>query len=222
MSTDRDSMVLTPRAKSPKDSGPRRRAAEARKLAAAKRRRAKLLSSIKKAKALRHVQTGASLAKPASKLGGKASSRVLGGLGVALLVMDAVNAAGSGVRRAEQGVSGRLLNAMDQNDIYGNLDEIATGAARGREQIEGRADLLKIVGIEGRVNSQIGQLGSWFRERETARAIGADLIAREPAMDYLGTIADKAIAGSVSGLKRSADSAINAIRGILGKGPIER
>jgi len=136
--------------------------------------------------------------------------------------MDAVNVAGSTVRRADGGVSGRLLEAIDQNTIYGGLDEQATGAEQGRGIIEGKEDLLKIVGIEGRVNSQIGALGAYFRERETARAIGSDLIEREPAFDHLESIADKAIKASAGAAKVATDAGVNAIRSFFGKEALQR
>lgn len=230
MSTDRDSMVFTPRFTAPRDSGPRRRAAEARKIEGAKRKRNALLRRIMRAKSVRSLQSARAIKtsagiRKAAGAGAKVSkvgSRLLGPAGAALLIMDAINVAGSTVRRAEGGVSGRLLEAMDQDSIYGRVDEIATGAARGREGIEGNEDLLRIIGIEGRVNSQIGQLGAWFRERETARAIGSDLIEREPAFDHLGSISDKAIEGSMVAIKGGADAAVNAIRAFLGKGEINR
>lgn len=235
MSSNRDNMVIIPRFLEPRDSRPRRRAKEARNLERAKRKRAAIMQRLKKARLVRRLQSARATrstaairkaagagAKTATRLGAKAGSRLLGPVGVALLAMDAINAAGSTVRRAEGGVSGRLLEAMDQDAIYGRLDELATGAEQGRGSIEGNEDLLKIIGIEGRVNSQIGRLGAWFRERETARAIGSDLIEREPAFDHLGSIVDKVIEGSVSAIKTSADAAVNAIRSFLGKEEIHR
>jgi len=106
--------------------------------------------------------------------------------------------------------------------MYRGLDEASTGAARGRGHIESNQDLLRIIGTQGRVNSQIGQLGAYFREKETAIAIGSDLIDREPTMDFLGTIADKAINKGASKMKQVTDDAINGIRGWIGKGDITR
>lgn len=248
MSINRDDMVFTPRFKEPRDAGPRRRAVEARNTARAKRKRAALLQRLRKARVLHSLQSarsakttanvrkgaqaasrlgaksGSRLMGPqaASRLGAKAGSRLMGPVGVALLMMDAINIAGSTVRRVEGGVSGRLLEAMDQDSIYGNLDELATGAARGRENIEGDEDLLRIIGSQGRVNAQIGQLGAYFKERETARAIGADLIEREPTIDHLGSVADKVIQNSAHAVKTAADSAVNSIRSFLGKEAIVR
>ena len=231
MSTNRDNMVITPRFITPRDSGPRRRAREARETARAKNKRTSLIQKARRARQARQVQAarGASRARAAGSsmqnLAGKGArigSRFMGHVGVALLVMDAVNIAGSVARRAEGGVSGRLLEAMDQDSIYDGMDEIATGAANGRKSIEGRENLLRIIGIEGRVNSQIAQLGAYFREKETAIAIGSDLIEREPGFDHLSTIADKVIDGASSVVKSGADNAINAIRGWVGKGDIVR
>tara|TARA_R110000824_G_scaffold366507_2_gene555179 strand:+ start:199 stop:879 length:681 start_codon:yes stop_codon:yes gene_type:complete len=226
-------MVITPRFITPRDSGPRRRAKEARETARAKKkkkgqlkkmrkaRRARKLSAGKAARVARSAsaaKTGLSLASKAGKLG----SRFAGPVGIALLVMDATNLVGSNMRRAEGGVSARLLGAMDQDGIYQGLDEEATGAENGRKNIEGRENLLRIIGKENRVNSQIAQLTEYFIEKETAIAIGNDLIEREPAFDHLETVVDKALVGAVDAVKSGADSAINAMRGWAGKGPITR
>jgi len=225
-------MVITPRLGEDGDTGPRRRAREARETTRAKDKRSALIGRLRAARIARRAQTARKAAtarraasaetKAATGIGEKAGSRFLGPVGVALLFVDAVNMVGSTLRRAEGGISGRLLDAMDQDTIYGSLDETATGAQQGRKNIEGDEDLLKIIGIEGRVNSQIGQLGAWFRQREIARAIGSDLIEREPAFDHLGSIADKAIDGSVHALKTVADKAVNAIRSYQGKGALTR
>lgn len=221
-------MVITPRI-TPRDSGPRRRAKEARGTEHAEHTRASVLRYLRdarKVQALRAARaagrTGAAESGAATRAGARAGSRALGPVGMGLLFVEAVNTIGSTVRRAEQGVSGRLLAAMDQDTIYGQLDEIATGAALGRGSIEGNDDLLKIIGRQGRVNAQIGRLGAWFRARETARAIGADLIEREPGFDHLESIADKVIANSHSLLKGAADRGINAIRSFFGKEAIAR
>lgn len=234
--TKRDSMVIVPSLKAPRDSGPARRAREERNLARTKRKRSALAKRLRKAKMLRRMQAAKSarrsraLSKGSKKLasgatrgvGLKAASRFMGPVGVALLAMDAINIVGSGVRRGQDGVSGRLLEAMDQDGIYARLDEYATGASKSRGIIEGNQDLLEIIGIEGRVNSQIGRLGAYFRERETARAIGEDIIEREPGFDHLTTIADKAIVGAANGIKDGADGFVNAIRKWSGKGPLTR
>jgi len=233
MSSDRDNMVITPRFITPRDSGPRRRAKEARETARGKKKSRALLKKARQARRARQARAGrvagaarkASSVKTAANLASKAKmlgSRLAGPVGVALLVMDAANVVGSTIRRAEGGVSGRLLGAMDQDDWYNRLDEEATGRENGRKNIEGREDLLRIIGMEGRVNSQIAQLTSYYIEKETDIAIGNDLIEREPTFDHLETIVDKGISGAVDSLKSGADSAINAMRGWLGKGELTR
>jgi hypothetical protein len=234
MTNNSDNMVIVPRFTTPRDSGPRRRANEARKTYSQKRKRRKLLKKARRAQQARRLQAGKpartarraaaakSLASKSAKTGAKIGSRLMGPVGVALLVMDAINIVGNTMRRAEGGVSGRLLDAMDQDGIYGGLDELATGASKARGHIESNYDLLRIIGREDRVNSQIGQLGAYFREKETAIAIGSDLIEREPSLDHLGTIADKGIEKSVSFMKSVTDKAINAIRSFQGKEEITR
>jgi len=226
MSNSRDDMVFTPSADPEKGAGPRRRAVEARKLSKAKKHRDSMLARLRKSKILRGMQTarGVRAARGGMSLRSAAGvgSKVLGMASVGLAIAQAANYTGSLARRAEGGMSGRLLDAMDQDAIYGHMDEESLGATRGREGIEGNDDLMRIVGIQDRVNSQIGQLGTWYRERETARAIGADLIEREPSIDHLGSVMDKALALGMAGWKIGADEAVNAIRGYYGKGPITR
>ena len=223
MSMDRDSIRITPRI-APRDSGPRRRAIEARATEQAEQKHGSVLAYLRDARRLQAMRAAraATRGPSAATRGARVGSRLAGTFGAALLIMDAVNAVGSTVRRAEQGVSGRLLEAMDQNTIYGQMDEIATGVAQGRGSIEGQEDLLKVIGRQGRINAQIGRLGAWFRTRETARAIGADLIEREPGFDHLESIADKVIDGAKSGLKSAADRGVNAIRSFYGKEAIAR
>ena len=91
-----------------------------------------------------------------------------------------------------------------------------------RRGIEGDEDLLAVIGREGRVNSQIAQLGAYFREKETAIATGSDLIEREPGFDHLGSITDQVIDKTSSSIQTGADSFINAIRGWSGKGDLVR
>ena len=223
MTIDRDSMVITPRI-APRDSGPRRRLKEARNTEQAQAHRESVLRYLRDARRIQTLRTARAAATggAAAKMGSRAGSRVLGVASLALVAMDAANIIGSTARRAGQNVSGRMLAAMDQNTIYGQMDEIATGAARGRGNIEGNDDLLKIIGRQGRVNAQIGRLGAWFRERETARAIGSDLIEREPGFDHMESIADKVIVGAKAGLKNSADAGVNAIRAFYGKEALTR
>lgn len=233
MTNNRDNMIIVPRFSTPRDSGPRRRAREARETHKAERRNRLTRKKIQRAAQARKVQVGGRVAANAKKVSAakglgkagtaKGASRMMGWVGVALLAVDGVNAVGSVARRAEGGISGRLLDAMDQNDMYQDgLDERATGIAKGREHIESNNDLLRIIGSENRVNSQIGQLGAYFKEKETAIAIGSDLIEREQSFDHLATIADKVIDKGASTLKSVADDTINAIRGWIGKGPISR
>lgn len=222
MSNSRDDMVFTPSADPEKGAGPRRRAVEARKLSKAKKHRDSILARLRKSKALQGMQAARGVKAARGVSGAGVGSKVLGMASLGLMIAQAANYTGSLARRAEGGMSGRLLDAMDQDARYGRMDEESIGAMRGRESIEGNDDLMRIVGIQGHVNSQIGQLGAWFRERETARAIGEDLIEREPSIDHLGSAMDKTLALGVAGWKIGADEAVNAIRGYYGKGPITR
>lgn len=230
MSKSRDDMVINPSFKAPSDSGPKRRIREERKQDKAKKRRlaiAKKMKSLRKARRAQNARARSVKAPRGS--GGMAAkisagaARIAGPVGVALVIMDAIGAAGRVARRAEGGISGRLLDAQDQDAIYGDMDEQATGAANARATIEGKEDLLRIIGSEGRVNSQIGALGAYFKEKETAMAMGADLIEREPGgFDHLESVTDKAIEKGTSAIKSGADSAINGIRWMFGKDALTR
>lgn len=226
MTVDRDSMVVIPRLDAA-GKGPRRRAKEQRQKAKMEQEKKGLLSRLREARAARRLQEARAARSavrrprvPAGRPG--LGSRVAGAAGVAFLFVEAVNILGRTARRGELGVSGRLLDAMDQDTRYGQLDEVATGIATARGQLEGNEDLMRIVGIQGRVNSQIAEIGAWFKERETARAIGADLIEREPTFDHIDTIIDQGIQGAALRIKNGADAAVNAIRSLLGKGPLTR
>lgn len=235
MTTDRDSMVIRPRLEETGDR-PRRRAREVRRRAKMESEASGLLDRIRKARLAQRLGSAQAVRQSArlraagaagQKVAGRGRvgagvSRVAGPVGAALLILDAANAIGRTFRRAGDDVSGRLLEAQDRHDVYGILDEQATGAANARGIIEGNTDLLRIVGIEGGVNPQIAYLNSYFRERETARAIGSDLIEREPAFDHLQSVLDKSIDGARWLLKTTADDFVNAVRDYFGKGPLVR
>lgn len=223
-----DDIVITPRIQQRSDRPAQRRAREERRTQRTKQKKRKLLKRMRQSKTLRKLQGGGArrgahaagkaggLLTGASKLGIKGASRLAGPVGVALLLYDAISYAGGAVRRAEGGISGRLLDAQDQNDIYGLMDEQATAASNTRGLIEGDPDLLEIIGAEGRINSQIAKLGAWFKERETARAIGADVIDREPGFDHLESVLDKAIDNAMVALKSDVDGAIDAVKEFFG------
>lgn len=222
MTADRDSMVITPDLEGG-SGGPRRRAQQARKRTRAEKEKKGLLSRLREARAARKLQAARAVRKPPSA-GGSAGmrSRVAGGLGVAFLFMEAVNIAGRTARRGELGVSGRLLDAMDNHTRFGLVDEQVTGIANARAGIEGNEDLLRIVGIQGRVNAQIADVFDIIKERETARAIGADVIEREMGFDSMDTLMDKAIQASAREIKDGADRLVNALRRWQGKGELVR
>jgi len=226
MSSKRDDMVITPRIKPRSETGPRRRAREAKRNAKVKGRRGKLLKKLRNAQvarkmaAARKAHRSAAAARAAkgaaSAAGKKVASRFLGPVGVALLVMDVVNYAGGVVRRAEGGVSGRLLDAQDNHDKWAGLDIDATAAKRTRAAIGSNDRLIGIIGLQHGANGQIAEAGAWLKERETAIAVGSDLIEREPDFDHMETIMDKTIAGFMDVVKTSADSGIDAVKEYFG------
>lgn len=229
--SQRDDMVIVPRLATRQERGPREKAAVQRRLERAKRRRLRLAKTMKRANRLRAAaragrarrvgkaaDAAVDVAKFAGKWGPKVASRLMGPAGLVLLANDAVGFVGDRIRRGEQGVSGRLLAAMDRAKVYGDLAIEATAASRARGQIESNELLLGITGAEGRVTSQIAELGAWFKDRERAIAVGEDLIEREKAFDSDDTIADQGIRAAAGGIKAAADELIDGIRWVLGKG----
>ena len=137
---------------------------------------------------------------------------LLGKAGWVAAILSIGNYAGRVERMSETGFSRRLTDAMDAHTIWGARDEEITGTARARERIESDDTLLRIIGVQGEVNSQIGQLADWFRGRENAIATGADLIEREIEFDSSDTMTDKFIKSARAGIIMAAKEAAAVVR----------
>ena len=158
---------------------------------------------------------GGAIARTASRIGRAGAylgSRAVPIIGWAMLVMDVFILAGNAARRLG-GESAGLLKAEDADIMMGGLDEEAQVGGDVRNFIESRTSLLRIIKQEGGVNSQIHQLAMSQRRLFLERRQGADLIAREPAIDSPQTIVDRLIAKArEADLEGLADRAMKAAR----------
>ena len=125
--------------------------------------------------------------RQASKVGLKA-------LNVAGWVAESAILAGQTARRV-QGLSGRRIEAQDMHTMYGDLDDRSAAASHVRQGIESDRELLRIIGYEGRVNSQIKRLAESMRTFELDRVRGVDAIDRSAAFDSADSLMDKAFKG---------------------------
>jgi hypothetical protein len=239
-------MVIVARVSREKADGPRERAAEERR---SRREAQKRQRSQRKLRAIRNARRasllrgrkigpkrGFKVPKKAgglghpkgipgvSGLGGNAGLALRGGgtiLAVAALVAEAIIFGGRQVRRGA-GLSERLIDAQDANNMIGDLDEQATANAAALGAIEGNPRLLEIIKQEGKVNATIQRIASVTREDALFRARGADKIARDPNFDSADSLVDKMIkkARAVD-LRGLADQAGRAIRENTGRGAIK-
>lgn len=201
--------------------GPRQKAEEKRKITLAERVKRSMLDRLKTYVEWRRFaamrSAARSLLRPATGSGmGLAFRGALKAVGIAAIAGEAVVMMGHGLLRAN-GASGRLLEAQDADMLYGDLDEQATAAGRTRGRIESDEQLLRIIGIEGKVNSQINQLGEDIRQMELWRARGEDQIERDAHFDSPDSMLDKAFqaAGAKWGtdrLREKTDRAVQAMK----------
>lgn len=226
--TSRDDMVIVPRLRKPGQPSARQRAADERRSDVARKRRGRLFRRIRRARLARRAALGGrgisrrirtgNLVKTGIKAGRtavKVGSRLAGALGLVMLAADAVILGAVAVRRV-RGASIRLIQAQDAHTLYGDLDEQATAAAEARGFIEGNSDLLRIIAIEGRVNSQILGIANFVRKDALDRARANDLIERYPGFDSADTVVDQWIKQTVVSIKAVADDAIDALRDFMG------
>jgi hypothetical protein len=192
--TQRDDMVLRPGAD--KRRGLRDRIREARKNNALQKTRQQLTQMAasrsraqeygrRKVKNFAKERGWGSYSK-AAKLGAKI-------LSASALVTEGVMFAGETARRL-QGMSGRRIQAMDLATMYGDLVPQSRAAASVRGQIEGDREFLRIIGREGKVNSQFKQRAEIMRQMELKIQRGAFAIEQGAAFDSADSMVDKAIA----------------------------
>ena len=189
--TLRDDMVFAP------DIGPQRlpnartRAREERRLAGA-RKRGGLFRRLRAARALRKSKPGARRARSGSRLGSIAR-RGVGGLaragvqraGLAAfaspvgLAVGALLIAGVTTLRLASGQplegTGEMLNRM----ILGDMDDEARAKLTTRQTFKGDSDIARVVGSDGRVNSQVASIGNDVFELNKRREVGASLLREE-------------------------------------------
>lgn len=111
----------------------------------------------------------AGLSRAGARLLGSPVGAVVGGLAIAALVT---------LRLA----SGRPIEgfAEDMNRLFlGDLDDAARANMATREQFKGDAEIARIVGQEGKVNSQVARLAEDIRKLNKDREVGASLLRTE-------------------------------------------
>lgn len=132
--------------------------------------------------------------------------------GVVAIVLEAIILGGQAARRLG-GQSERFVEATDAHTLLGDLDEEATATANARNFIESNGNLLRIIAQQGKVNSQILRIASDMKKSALHRAMGADLINREPQFDSADTVIDLLIKkGEDVNLKGLVDKAAYLIR----------
>lgn len=234
----RDDMVIRPllrrgRRKSVRDKV-RERAQEDRKTQRAQRKQSKILRKARQIQRVRRLTKARKIrAKSLGTAGRGAAGGAMGRIGtlargagaVGLLVAalgELVIQGGRAARKFGSGHSERLMDATDADTMYGGLDEEIAADLAAVSFVESNPDLLRIIGRQGKVNSQIADIMHEKRRIALMQMQGADRINRDPDLDAPETIVDMLIAkASKADLKGLADRAGAAVRSKTLKGPIK-
>ena len=185
-----DDMVIRPRLR--KERTVRSRAAEAKRTDQARQRMFHMeRRSARRFRLRRRKQQAASggMMKNLKRAAGYAGRMA----SVVGWVTEGVIGAGQMARRL-QGMSGRLIEAQDMHTMYGDLRLRVQATSSVRNQLESDREILRIIGMEGRVNSQILNMAETMREQEMLRVRGADLIERSQEFDSPDSLLDKGFA----------------------------
>jgi hypothetical protein len=195
----RDDMVIVPRLKRREEQGVKQRAAEERRMTRERRKRRRLLRHMaRRWGALRAMRqaAGKPFRKAKTKAGKSARrTQVLRGasraMGLAFVLAEGVILAGQAVRKIEHGKSSRLIQAEDAHTIYGDMDEQLTASASVRSFYEGRPDVLRAMGNQGRMNAGLQSAAADLEKLQMQYLRGADLIERDPFFDSPDSFTDK-------------------------------
>lgn len=206
-----------------------RRATRARRIRAARARSARLRKKGLKTVSKKAVKFGAkkAAAGAAGVAAGVAAGAATGTAGaiavaavVAVVTLAEIVIAGGRAARRLSGHSARLVDATDADTLYGGMDEAIAADLATVGFVEGNEDLLRIIGREGRVNSQIKDMMHEKRRLFLMRAQGIDLINRSPDLDSPDTLIDQLVkAARREDLRGLADKAGAGIRSKTLKGP---
>jgi len=185
--TQRDDMVFAP------DIGPQRaasarvRAREDRALARA-RKRGGVLSKLRSAHQISRLRPMSRAARSASRVGAFARSGAAGAargasrLGARALatpigaIAGAVLVAGVVALRLATGEPLEGTGAMVNRMILGDMDDTARAKTATRQQLQGDSELTRIVGVEGKANSQIVAIADDLFKLNKRDELGASLL----------------------------------------------
>ena len=198
----RDDMVIRPRLDEQRAAAPTR-AREERRIAGARNRRG-IFARIAKARAARSLRrrrrarSGGRRVRAARSgapglLRGTAST-VGRGAGRAAVanpvgaIVAALVVAGVVATRLVSGQSFENIGQQVNNILLGDLDEGARASAETRNRLGGDSDIARIIGQEGRVNSQIAALHKSLARMAKRDALGASLIRSEKGMQVDSTL----------------------------------
>lgn len=190
----RDDMVIRPRLKAPVASA-QVRSREERRIDRLKRKggllhrllRARAVRGRSRRRRMRSVKRTGSLARSGAGLARNTAARgaVMNPIGATIAV--AAVAAAAAVRLA----TGRSFENMGQainNILLGNMDEEARANLQTRKRLGGDSDIARIIGQEGRVNSQILSLHKDLAAMAKRDMVGASLIRSEKDMQVNNTL----------------------------------
>lgn len=181
--SSRDDMVITPTLSRHQRASAPTRAREERRLASAKRRGG-ALRRLRQARAIRKARKNALTKRARVRASGFArgasarlGARVLGNpVG---LVVGALIVVGVVTLRL---VSGRPLEGLGETlnrKFLGVMDDEARAKMATRSQLQGNANLMRIAGIEGGINSQIREVSDDLFELNRREELGASLLREE-------------------------------------------
>lgn len=186
-----------------------------------RRRRAKHPKRMRGGKLADQVKMGLRLSRRASY-----ATRIVPILGWALLANDAAMLFHDWGRRISGGLSSRLVQLQDNAVTMGDFIPQAAAAAATLAEVESDRDRLRVIGEDSKLSDTLTSNLKLIRELEYHRAVGADMIRRDPHFDSADTTIDKLIktylhGGDVAELKDLADRVAHKIRterGSRGKG----
>lgn len=124
------------------------------------------------------VRSGAIAARGATAASG--ASAAVGGLVAAGVIAAAV------ITRLASGQSFENMGQQVNNILLGDMDDEARASAGARKRLSGDSDIARIVGREGRVNSQIASLHKDLKKLQLRDEIGASLIKSQTGMQNNG------------------------------------
>jgi hypothetical protein len=210
MTPGRDDMVIRPRFKTRDTHSPRERAQEERRTDKVKKKKSFLLRKLRKVRLVREVARAGRMlrvdlhAKKFAKwrtggLGGasmagrsllvRGAGRLIPIAGWTLLIMDLVMLGHEMGRRVE-GKSKRLVEAEDAHTMMRFLDEDAKANAVALAYLQQDGATLRGFAREGKVTSSIMANAHYIRQIAKARAMGEDMINRDPYFDSADSLLD--------------------------------